>query len=86
MIAVTHILFLSGGNGRNAISGAERHVLTLVQELASLARQLFRPLPALAGRVGKPLPCFLASRRRVKERDGRPRQRAERKRQQNRAA
>jgi glycosyltransferase involved in cell wall biosynthesis len=34
MIAVTHILFLSGGNGRNAISGAERHVLTLVQELA----------------------------------------------------
>ena len=35
MIAVTHILFLSGGNGRNAISGAERHVLTLVQELAS---------------------------------------------------
>ena len=35
MMAVTHILFLSGGNGRNAISGAERHVLTLVQELAS---------------------------------------------------
>jgi glycosyltransferase involved in cell wall biosynthesis len=35
MIAVTHILFLSGGNGRNAISGAERHVLTLVQDLAS---------------------------------------------------
>jgi len=35
MIAVTHILFLSGGNGRNAISGAERHVLTLVQELAT---------------------------------------------------
>src|SRR4029079_9452893 len=35
MIAVTHILFLSGGNGRNAISGAERHILTLVQELAS---------------------------------------------------
>ena len=35
LIAVTHILFLSGGNGRNAISGAERHVITLVQELAS---------------------------------------------------
>ena len=35
MIAVTHILFLSGGNGKNAISGAERHVMTLVQELAS---------------------------------------------------
>ena len=35
MIAVTHILFLAGGNGRNAISGAERHVITLVQELAA---------------------------------------------------
>jgi glycosyltransferase involved in cell wall biosynthesis len=35
MIAVTHVLFLSGGKGRNAIGGAERHVITLVQELAS---------------------------------------------------
>jgi glycosyltransferase involved in cell wall biosynthesis len=35
MIAVTHILFMSGGKGRNAIGGAERQVITLVQELAS---------------------------------------------------
>ncbi|HEY3092237.1 MAG TPA: glycosyltransferase family 4 protein [Vicinamibacterales bacterium] len=33
--AVTHVLFLAGGNGRNAISGAEHHVLTLVQALAA---------------------------------------------------
>jgi glycosyltransferase involved in cell wall biosynthesis len=33
--AVSHILFLAGGRGRNAISGAEHHVLTLVQELGS---------------------------------------------------
>jgi glycosyltransferase involved in cell wall biosynthesis len=32
---VSHILFLAGGPGRNAISGAEHHVLTVVQELAS---------------------------------------------------
>lgn len=32
-MAVTHVLFLCGGQGRNAISGAEHHVLTLVQEL-----------------------------------------------------
>jgi len=35
MIPVTHILFLAGGYGRNAISGAERHVITLVQELTA---------------------------------------------------
>jgi glycosyltransferase involved in cell wall biosynthesis len=35
MMAVSHILFLAGGGGRNAISGAEHHVLTLVRELAS---------------------------------------------------
>ena len=33
--AVSHVLFLAGGNGRNAISGAEHHVLTLVQALAA---------------------------------------------------
>jgi glycosyltransferase involved in cell wall biosynthesis len=33
--AVTHVLFLAGGDGRNAISGAEHHVLTLVQALAA---------------------------------------------------
>jgi glycosyltransferase involved in cell wall biosynthesis len=33
-MAVTHVLFLCGGEGRNAISGAEHHVITLVQELA----------------------------------------------------
>src|SRR4029077_10405108 len=33
-IAVSHILFLAGGHGRNPISGAEHHVLTLVQALA----------------------------------------------------
>jgi len=32
---VTHILFLAGGNGRNPISGAEHHVITLVQALAT---------------------------------------------------
>jgi glycosyltransferase involved in cell wall biosynthesis len=32
---VTHILFLAGGNGRNPISGAEHHVITLVQALAA---------------------------------------------------
>src|SRR6267143_2685451 len=32
---VTHILFLAGGNGRNAVSGAEHHVITLVQALAA---------------------------------------------------
>ena len=35
MIAVTHVLFLSGGKDRNPIGGAERHVITLVQELAA---------------------------------------------------
>jgi glycosyltransferase involved in cell wall biosynthesis len=34
-MAVTHVLFLCGGQGRNAISGAEHHVITLVQELAA---------------------------------------------------
>jgi glycosyltransferase involved in cell wall biosynthesis len=34
-MAVTHVLFLCGGEGRNAISGAEHHVITLVQELAA---------------------------------------------------
>jgi glycosyltransferase involved in cell wall biosynthesis len=34
-MAVTHVLFLCGGPGRNAISGAEHHVITLVQELAA---------------------------------------------------
>lgn len=34
-VAVSHILFLAGGPGRNPISGAEHHVLTLVEELAS---------------------------------------------------
>jgi glycosyltransferase involved in cell wall biosynthesis len=34
-VAVSHILFLAGGGGRNAISGAEHHVLTLVEELGS---------------------------------------------------
>ena len=34
-MAVTHVLFLCGGQGRNAISGAEHHVVTLVQELAA---------------------------------------------------
>lgn len=33
-VAVSHILFLAGGQGRNPISGAEHHVLTLVRELA----------------------------------------------------
>jgi glycosyltransferase involved in cell wall biosynthesis len=33
-MGVTHVLFLCGGQGRNAISGAEHHVITLVQELA----------------------------------------------------
>ena len=33
-VAVSHILFLAGGHGRNPISGAEHHVLTLVRELA----------------------------------------------------
>src|SRR4051794_5620013 len=32
---VTHILFLAGGDGRNPISGAEHHVITLVQALAA---------------------------------------------------
>jgi glycosyltransferase involved in cell wall biosynthesis len=32
---VTHILFLAGGNGRNPISGAEHHVITVVQALAA---------------------------------------------------
>src|ERR1043166_4689544 len=32
---VSHILFLAGGPGRNAISGAEHHVITLVQALAA---------------------------------------------------
>jgi len=31
---VSHVLFLAGGDGRNAISGAEHHVLTLVEALA----------------------------------------------------
>lgn len=35
MTAVTHVLFLSGGERRNAIGGAEHHVLTLVKELAA---------------------------------------------------
>lgn len=34
-MAVTHVLFLCGGQGRNAISGAEHHVMTLVRELAA---------------------------------------------------
>jgi glycosyltransferase involved in cell wall biosynthesis len=34
-MAVTHVLFLCGGQGRNAISGAEHHVVTLVRELAA---------------------------------------------------
>jgi glycosyltransferase involved in cell wall biosynthesis len=34
-VAVTHVLFLCGGQGRNAISGAEHHVITLVRELAA---------------------------------------------------
>jgi glycosyltransferase involved in cell wall biosynthesis len=32
---VTHILGLAGGNGRNPVSGAEHHVITLVQALAA---------------------------------------------------
>jgi len=32
---VSHVLFLAGGDGRNAISGAEHHVLTLVESLAA---------------------------------------------------
>lgn len=35
MSRVSHILFLAGGAGRNAISGAEHHVITLVQALAA---------------------------------------------------
>jgi glycosyltransferase involved in cell wall biosynthesis len=35
MIGVSHIVFLCGGNGRNAIGGAEHHVMTLVRHLAS---------------------------------------------------
>lgn len=34
-MSVTHVLFLCGGKGRNAIGGAEHHVITLVQELAA---------------------------------------------------
>ena len=35
MMPVTHVLFLAGGTGRNAIGGAEHHVITLVKELAA---------------------------------------------------
>ena len=34
-MAVTHVLFLSGGQHHNPVSGAEHHVITLLRELAS---------------------------------------------------
>jgi glycosyltransferase involved in cell wall biosynthesis len=77
VIGVTHILFLAGGDGRNAISGAEHHVLTLLPALA--ARGVDTELIVLLWKSDRQIEHALAALQssgvrvaRIERRDGRP--------------